>query len=174
MKEGYKDIKEILQEVGEEEGMSSREMNDLWKHQIVYTKLMMEKEGVYAILLPYIGSLNINIKQAERELINKKKELYTSFLDKVDKMLNHFKYGKYNNAHKKMTGVNKMAQRIVNYFFTGEVKYKEYIKHDKCYDLIENYSNDKYEKRDIRLKEVNREERMEKYRLMKIKKDENI
>lgn len=152
MKEGFKSIDEILAEVGKEEGMSLREMKDLWGHQKKYIQKQMDTEGVYAIFLPYIGTLSVNVKQYAKEIKNKTRSVYKSFIDKVASLKKHKNYTKSANAHKKITGVNRLARHIITNYHTGLERSKNILVHYKCWDIIAKYSNRGYEKRDTPIK----------------------
>lgn len=148
MKEGFRTLKEIIQEVAdEEEHFSYKDIEDIWIHQREYTKKCMEQEGVYAIFLPYIGTLSLNIKQAKKEILGKSKIFYKNFLDKIEKLKQHPNYTENGNTHKKVTGVNRLARSIIRRFETG-IKEKRLIKHKECWTIIEKYSNDGYAKRE--------------------------
>lgn len=152
MKEGFKSIDEILKEVAEDEGMTFEEVKDLWDHQKNYIKKQMDTEGVYAIFLPYIGTLSLNVKQFSKELTNKTRDTYRNFINKVAKLKDHEKYTKFDNAHKKVTGVNRLARYIVNNYQTGIEISKKLLAHNKCWNIITKYSNKGYEKRETPIK----------------------
>lgn len=147
MKEGYKTVDEILLEVAKEEGMTLKETKDLWNHQKEYIKKQMEKEDVYSIFLPFIGTLSLNVKQYIKEVKGKKKSFYANFISKVEKLLNHENYLEYNNSHKRVTGVNRLARYIVSKYITEEVKSKKIIEHKKCWEVIGKYSNGSFNKK---------------------------
>ena len=147
MKEGFKTIQEIIKEVGEEEGFSYNEMEDIWIHQRNYIKKMQEKEGVYAIFLPFIGTLSLNVKQAKKELKGKSKEFYKNFLKKVEDLQLHPNYTQYHNSHKKVTGVNRLARNIIRRFETFIEKERKLIPHKDCWEIIEKYSNNIFTKK---------------------------
>tara|TARA_R110002012_G_scaffold119169_2_gene268160 strand:- start:161 stop:604 length:444 start_codon:yes stop_codon:yes gene_type:complete len=147
MKEGYRSLKEILKEVGEEEGLSMKEINDIWLHQKTYIKKSMEMEGVYSILLPFIGTLSLNVKQYAKEIKGKKREFYDNFTKKVEELKKHPNYSQYENAHKRVTGVNRLARYIISKYDTGLKKNKKLIVKSKCWKIIEKYSNGVFEKK---------------------------
>jgi hypothetical protein len=146
MKEGFKTVEEILLEVAKDEGMTLKEVNDVWKHQKVYIKKQMEKEGVYSIFLPSIGTLSLNVKQYTKEIKGKAKSFYKDFINKVEKLLQHEKYSEFGNAHKKVTGVNRLARYIIGHYDTGIKRTKKIIEHKNCWDIITKYSNGAFEK----------------------------
>lgn len=146
MKDGFKSIEDILDEVAEEEGLSRREIKDIYRHQKRYINKQMEKEDVYAIFIPFIGTLSLNVKQAEKEIRGKKRNVYSSFIKKVSKLKKHENYSEYSNSHKRVTGVNRLARYIMNHYDTGVEKIKRLIPHKKCWDVIEKYSNNKFTK----------------------------
>ena len=148
MKEGFRSIEEILLEVAKDEGMSKKEIEDVWLHQQSFIKKQMEKEGVYSILLPFVGTLSLNVKQFTKELKYRPRELYKSFINKVSKLKIHSNYTKYENAHKKITGVNRLTRNIIKNYYTGIEKSKNLIIHSKCWDIISKYSNGVFKKRD--------------------------
>lgn len=148
MKEGFITDDEILKELSKETDFSYSELKDIWIHQREYIKQMMEEEDVYSIFIPHIGTLCLNTKQARLEAKGKIKENYVDFFDKLDRLENHPNYTYYSNPHKKITGVNKLARNIHRNFETGIKRLKKLIPHKKCWDIIENHSNGKYEKRD--------------------------
>lgn len=144
MKEGYKSIEDILKEVGEEEVMSQREMNDLWKHQKDYINKKQEEEGVYAIFVPFIGTLSLNVKQYTAEVRSKNKSYYKEFTDKINKLKSDIRYVKYSNAHKKVTGVHRLIKYITEKFET-EKNLRKWLasKTTERWELISKYSNNK-------------------------------
>lgn len=152
MKESFKSIDDILLEVAKEEGMSKSEIKDLWNHQKIYVKKQMESEGVYAILLPFVGTLSLNVKQYSKELKGKTRKFYSNFTDKVAKLKEHENYSKYGNAHKKVTGVNRLARYIIRKYYTGIEKSKNLMFHNKCWDIISKYSNGVFDKREETIK----------------------
>lgn len=141
MKEGFKPIKEILIEVAKEEGMSWREIEDIWLHQIRYIKHKMSLKEVYAIFLPYLGTLSLNVKQFKKEIKFKSRSFYKDFIEKVKDLQQHPKYTLYRNAHKKTTGIHKLVNYVVNNFKVKKVEKKDFSIHKKCWDLISKYSN---------------------------------
>jgi hypothetical protein len=148
LKEGYKDINEILREVGEEEGLNMNEMKDIWRHQKKYINQKQEEDGVYAIFIPFIGTLTLNVKQYTKEIRHRNKYYYTEFIKKVEKLKNDIRYKKYSNAHKKTIGIHKLVNYITNKFET-EKNFRQYVKNPKnCWELISKYSNDKLKKKD--------------------------
>ena len=52
MEEGFKTIQEILKEVAEDEGMTKRQIKDLWSHHKSYIINQMKSPEVYAIHIP--------------------------------------------------------------------------------------------------------------------------
>lgn len=148
MKEGHKSIDDILREVAEDEGMNFRQIRDVWKHQKLYIKKKMEQDDVYAIFLPSLGTLCLNTKQYLRERRGKNREYYKTLKEKVERLINHQRYGIYGNAHKKITGVNKIARYVIKHFHTGIEVTRKIIPHKICWPIIEKYSNGGYEKRD--------------------------
>ena len=158
MKDGYKSINDILKEVAQDEGMSFREVRDLWGHQKKYIKKQMETDGVYAIFLPYIGTLSLNVKQFHKELRGKCKERYADFIQKVKNLENDHRYTEFNNAHKRITGVNRIARYLIRHYHTGIEKIKKILPHKYCWPIIEQYSNGVFEKRDEILRKPKREE----------------
>lgn len=148
MKQGFKSIKDILLEVAEEEGLNRTEIKDIWNHQESYIKKKMEQEGVYAIFIPFLGTLSLNVKQFSKEIKGKSRSFYKDFIKKVKDLKNHKNYKKYANAHKKVTGVNRLARYIISRYHTGIEVSKNLIVHSKCWEIIEKYSNGVYEKRD--------------------------
>lgn len=147
MREGYKSIKDILTEVAEEEGMTYRELKDVWNHQKHYIKKLMDKENIYAIFLPTIGTLSLNTKQADREKRGKDKSYYKSFLEKVEALKNHENYRTYKNSHKRVTGVNRLYRYINSTYETGTEE-KKLSPHKECWNTILKYSNNVYKKKD--------------------------
>ncbi|MFT6125916.1 MAG: rubrerythrin [Flavobacteriaceae bacterium] len=144
MKEGYKSIEDILKEVGEEEGMSLREMTDIWKHQKAYINKKQEEEGVYAIFIPYIGTLSLNVKQYIAEVRYKNRSYYKDFTEKINKLKSDIRYVKYSNAHKKVIGVHRLIKYIAEKFET-EKNLRKWIasKAIERWELIAKYSNNK-------------------------------
>ncbi len=147
MKEGFKNVKDILKEVAEEEGLSVKEINDLWRHQKIYIKKQQSLKGVYSIFLPFIGTLSLNVKQAEKEIKGKSKEFYKEFLEKIKLLKLHPNYREYSNAHKKVTGVNRLARYVIRNYDTGIEKTKKILLHKQCWDIISKYSNKIFKKK---------------------------
>ena len=146
MKEGYCSIEDILKEVGEEEGLTKAEVNDLWKHQKAYINKKQEEEEVYAIFIPFIGTLSLNVKQYALEIKHKNRSYYKNLTVKINSLKNDSNYKKYSNAHKKVTGVHRLLKYITEKFKT-EKTLKEYIlSYEKRWDIISKYSNNKLEK----------------------------
>lgn len=141
MKEGTRYIEDILLEVGEEEGMSKSEMNDLWNHQMAFVKKQAEKEGVYSIFLPYIGTMTLNVKQVLKEMRKRHKRHYLDLIDKVKKLKKHENYTTYNNAHKRVTAANRLARRIIKNYVTDMDKNTRLLFREECWPLISKYSN---------------------------------
>lgn len=158
MKEGFKSINEILLEVAEEEGMTEREIKDLWKHQIKYTQQQMDTDGVYAIFLPFIGTLSLNVKQLTAELKGKNKRKHKKIINKVENLKNHENYTKYRNSHKKITGVNRLARYIISKYNTGLDRSKNLLTRHKCWEIISKYSNCNFEKREEPIKRLQKNE----------------
>ena len=158
MKEGFKSINEILLEVAEEEGMTEREIKDLWKHQIKYTQQQMDTDGVYAIFLPFIGTLSLNVKQLTAELKGKNKRKHKKIINKVENLKNHENYTKYRNSHKKITGVNRLARYIISKYKTGLDRSKNLLTRHKCWEIISKYSNGNFEKREEPIKRLQKNE----------------
>lgn len=148
MKEGFRDIRDILKEVGEEEGFTYTEMNHLFKHQKHYINKLQEQEGVYAIFFPFLGTYAINVKQAEREIRGKSKNHYAKFLKKIEVLKKHPKYKKNANAHKRVIGLNRIVRYITRTFETGIEPIKFLYPHRKCWDIVQKYSNNFYKKKD--------------------------
>jgi hypothetical protein len=146
MKEGFKTVEEILLEVAKEEGMTLKEVKDVWDHQKVYIKKKMEQENVYSIFLPSIGTLSLNVKQYTKEIKGKARSFYKDFINKVDNLVKHDNYSEYKNAHKKITGVNRLARYIVAHYETGIAKSKKILEHKKCWEIISKYSNGAFKK----------------------------
>lgn len=151
MKEGVRTIEEILIEIGKEEGMSLSEMKDIWKHQRDYVNKQMDTEGVYAIFLPYIGTLSLNIKQYTKEVRGKTKSIYQDFINKANSLVKHENYQQFSNSHKRITGVNRLARYIIKNYHTGIERSKRIIVSSKCWEIIEKYSNSSFEKRKEKL-----------------------
>lgn len=147
MNEGYKSISDIVKEVAEEEGMTHSEVRDVWEHQKRYVKTQMETEGVYAIFLPFIGTLSLNTKQFSKEIKNKIRKTHSLIIDKVEKLSKHSNYTKYKNSHKRVTGVNRLARYIIRHYETGIDKNKKLIAHKKCWKTIYKYSNNNFIKK---------------------------
>ena len=141
MKEGFKTINEILLEVAEEEGMSWTEIEDVWLHQKSYIVKQMDKKEVYAIFIPSIGTLSLNVKQFIKEIKYKNKEFYQNFIDKVKNLKENKNYTKYGNSHKKTTGIHRIVKYIVTNFEVEEIKKRKLVLHKKCWELISKYSN---------------------------------
>ena len=158
MKEGFKSINEILLEVAEEEGMTERDIKDLWKHQIKYTQQQMDTDGVYAIFLPFIGTLSLNVKQLTAELKGKNKRKHKKIINKVENLKNHENYTKYRNSHKKITGVNRLARYIISKYNTGLDRSKNLLTRHKCWEIISKYSNGNFEKREEPIKRLQKNE----------------
>lgn len=148
MKEGFRTDEDILREVAKEEGMTIHEIRDVWLHQRKYINKLQEEEGIYAIFLPYIGTLSLNVKQFKKELRYKNKPTYTAFIEKVNKLENDERYKKYGNAHKKTTGIHKLTNYIINNYKTDLIFKKVLAFHKECWSIIEKYSNDVLEKKD--------------------------
>lgn len=148
MKEGFKTIAEILEEVGEEEGFSKREMRDIWKHQESYVKSLMEEKEVYAISLPYIGTLSFNVKQFKKEIITRSKKVHAKTIAKAKALQNMPNYNFYENSHKRVTGVNRLARYIISKYNTGVENTKRIIRHKKCWEIITKYSNGVYQNKE--------------------------
>ena len=72
MKEGFRDIQDILKEVGGEEGLNLAEMRDLWKHQKRYINKKQEDEATFAIFIPTIGTLSLNTTIDNLTIVNGK------------------------------------------------------------------------------------------------------
>lgn len=141
MQEGFKSIKEILYEVAEEEGMTWTEIEDLWLHQKKYIKKKMDQEDVYAIFIPSIGTLSLNVKQYIKEIKHKNRKFYKNFRDKVEKLKANENYTKYGNSHKKTTAIHRLVNYIIDKFEIEESKKETLIIHKKCWDIISKYSN---------------------------------
>jgi hypothetical protein len=148
MKDGYKSINEILKEVAEEEGMPLKEIIDLWKHQKTYIKKLMDAPNIFAIFLPYIGTLSLNVKQYTKEIKNKSRSLHSGFIDKVAILKTHPEYSQFGNSHKRVTGVNRLTRYIIRTYETGLKRSNRIIEHTKCWDIISKYSNDIYKKKE--------------------------
>lgn len=146
MKEGFKSINEILLEVAEEEGMDFAEIKDVWKHQKKYVKQQMDSEKVYAIFLPFIGTLSLNVKQYTREIRGKTRSLYEKLISKIKKLKNHENYTGYGNAHKKVTGVIRLTEHIISNYKTGLESKKNMLIHSKCWDVLSKHSNGAFNK----------------------------
>lgn len=151
MEKGYKSIEEIIREVAEEEGLNFRETRDIWNHQKHYVKKLMETDGIYAIFLPYIGTLSLNVKQFQKEIKTKITDLYKGLVSKIEKLVKHENYSQYSNAHKRITSSNKLARRIISAYDTGHERSKRLLLHKKCWEIIERYSNGQYNKRETKL-----------------------
>lgn len=147
MKEGYKTIDEILKEVAKEEGISLKEVEDIWKHQESYAKKQMDKEGVYAIFLPFIGTLSLNTSQYSKEIKGRIRGLYKTIVNKVSKLKKHENYGEYANAHKKTTGVKRLASKVIKDFET-EVEDSEVLTNSELWSIVSKYSNGVYSKKE--------------------------
>ena len=145
MKEGFKTDSDVLIEIAEEEGLSMREVRDLWKHQKNYIKKLMEQDDVYSIRIPFIGTYCLNVKQAKKEKERRKDDLYHKFYDKIEKLLDHPNFNYFKNAHKRVTGVNRLARVIVRHYDTEVKKPRRLMPHKKCWKIIENYSNGNYQ-----------------------------
>ena len=148
MNDGFKDIADILKEVSEDEGMSLREVQDIFRHQKLFVQKNMEDKEVYAIFIPFVGTLSLNIKQAEKEIKGKVRKTYSEFTDKVKNLKKLKGYKEYGNSHKRVTGVNRLARYIKNHYETGEIKPKRIIPHKDCWETIQKYSNNKFKKKD--------------------------
>lgn len=162
MEEGFKSIDEILEEVAKEEKMTKSEIRDLWNHQKIYTQKQMDKEGVYAIFLPFIGTLSLNIKQYTKELRRKKRNVYKTLTNKVIKLKEHENFSKHSNSHKRVIGVNRLTRYIINHYHTGLHKSKKILKHEKCWDVITKYSNGVFKKREEPLTNKNKYEQIKR------------
>ena len=158
MREGFKSIKEILKEVAEDERMTWTEIEDLWLHQKNYVKKQMEKEDVYAIFIPFIGTLSLNVKQLTAELKGKNKRKHKKIINKVENLKNHENYTKYRNSHKKITGVNRLARYIISKYNTGLDRSKNLLTRHKCWEIISKYSNGNFEKREEPIKRLQKNE----------------
>jgi hypothetical protein len=146
VKEGHKDIKDILKEVGDEEGFSEKEMMDLWEHQKRYINKLQDTEDVYAIFLPYLGTLSLNTKQYKRDIKVKNRSFYKDFGDKVKKLMKHKDFTLCQNAHKKTTSVHRLTKYLLRYYDTG-LEVKETLKkHNRCWEVIAKYSNNVFKK----------------------------
>lgn len=141
MEEGFKSMKEILLEVAEDEGMTWTEIEDVWLHQKKYIKKKMEEEDVYAIFIPFIGTLSLNVKQYIKEIKHKNRKFYKNFIEKVEKLLKHENYTKYGNAHKKTTAIHRLVSYIIDTFDIDEDKKEALVTHKKGWDIISKYSN---------------------------------
>lgn len=141
MKEGFKSIKEILLEVSEDENMSYKEVQDLWIHQREYVKKKMTEDNVYAVYIPYIGTLSLNTAQFDREIKYKNRKVYKKFIDKVTKLKNNVKFTVYGNSHKKTTSVTRLIKYLHKNFIIEYKNRKFYSVHSKCWDIISKYSN---------------------------------
>lgn len=148
IKEGYITVKEIIEEISQEEGIPKSQLTDIWKHQKLYTQKLMETEDVFSIFLPFIGHLSLNVKQVKVELKNRSRKVYEKFLNKVKKLEEHDNFTYYGNPHKKVTGVNRLARRIIKRYHTDIVKERKLIPTKLCWRIIENYSNNKYKKKE--------------------------
>lgn len=146
MKEGHKDIKDILKEVGQEVNLSEKEMQDLWEHQKRYINKLQEKEDVFAIFLPYIGTLSLNTRQYKREIKIKNRVFYKNFSAKVKKLMNHENFTMHQNAHKKTTSIHRLTKYILNHYNAEDDMKKTLPFHRKCWNIIAKYSNDVYQK----------------------------
>lgn len=141
MEEGFKSIRDILKEVAEDEGMTWTEIEDVWIHQKKYIKNKMENKEVYAIFLPFIGTLSLNTKQYIKEIKYKNRKFYKNFINKVESLKKHDNYTKYGNAHKKTTAIHRLVNYIINNFDIEEKKKETLTIHKKCWDIISKYSN---------------------------------
>jgi len=146
MEEGFKTVDQILIEIAKEEGMSLKEVRDIWSHQKIYIKKQMEKEAVYSIFIPYIGTLSLNVKQYTKEIKGKAKIFYKEFIEKVEKLKVHANYSEYANSHNRITGVNRIARYIIAHYETGVLKSKKILEHKKCWEIISKYSNGAFKK----------------------------
>lgn len=148
MKEGYKSIEDIIKEVAKDEGVAVKEVADIWNHQQSYVKKQMDSDDVYAIFLPFIGTLSLNVKQYSKEIRGRIKGLYKTIVKKVTKLKEHENYTEFSNAHKKITGVNKLTRKIIKNFDTGVESTRGVMLHKKCWDIITKYSNGVYSKKE--------------------------
>lgn len=155
LKDGYKDIKEILKEVAMDEGMTYTEIRDVWEHQKHYIKKKMEEKGVYSIFLPWIGTLSLNVKQFKVEIKGKTRKFYKDFIEKKEELEKDPRYKPTGNAHKRVTGVNKLARNIIRHYHTERDYVRKLIPQKECWPIIEKYSNGGYEKRDEPLTVLN-------------------
>ena len=83
-------------------------------------KKKMEEEDVYAIFIPFIGTLSLNVKQYIKEIKHKNRKFYKNFIEKVEKLLKHENYTKYGNAHKKTTAIHRLVSYIIDTFDIDE------------------------------------------------------
>lgn len=165
MKEGYKDIDDILKEVAEDENMTIKEVRDLWEHQKLYIKKQMDEEGVYSIFLPYIGTLSLNVTQVKKEIQWSVRQNHVKFLEKVEALKNHEKFNLCENSHKRVTGVNRLARYIIKNFYSGIESVAKLIKHKECWEVIEKHSNSPFDKREKQLsKEQIKKNKNDKYK----------
>jgi len=148
LKEGTRYIQDILHEVAEEEGMSKKEIRDVWNHQKRYIKQLMDKPGIYSIDIPFLGTLCYNTKYFDKFIEKKwKKDKYKGQIQKSKEIKEHSNYTLYSNAHKRVPGVLRMARSIIRRFETG-IKKRKLIAHKKCIQIISNFSNELYNKKD--------------------------
>ncbi len=111
----------------------------------------MDTEGVYSILLPFIGTLSLNVKHYNQEVKGRVRRLYNDFILKVEKLISHENYERTGNSHKKIIGSNRLARRVIKDYHTEEDKSKRLLSRKKSWSIIEKYSNSKYKKRSKKL-----------------------
>lgn len=66
LKEGTRDIEDILNEVAMEEGYTKQDVREVFNIHKKYIKHIMEKEDSYKIRLPYFGFLYYSTNMAKR------------------------------------------------------------------------------------------------------------
>lgn len=148
MREGFKSIKEILIEVGEEENLSYKEIQDLWIHQREYTKSKMSDDETCAIYIPYIGTLSLNVSTYKKCLKYKNRKVYKNFINKVKNLKENKNYTHFGNAHKKRSSILKLIRYIFKNFKVEEDFKNIFSSTSKCWSIISKYSNNKLSKKE--------------------------
>lgn len=161
MKDGYKSIDKILEEVWQEEKQRNPKIKlsnikDVWKYNIEYLQHLQEDEETVAIKIPYIGTLSLNLKQFKIEKKGYSKKKYKNFFEKAAKLREDLlvikrKDSNYKSVHEKMAGLNRLYKYITRTYDTGATEAVHLVRQRETIETIEKYSNDVYQKREIDL-----------------------
>lgn len=149
MKEGIRYIEDILKEVSQEEGISYKELKELWNLHIERIKVLMEQEGVHIIHLPKIASLyfscaynKVQNKKLKKDKFNHQKEEELLEIIKNEKLKTKTKY---EFPQEKKLGFHTYLFHIRRFFGF----YKKYTPKEKAIKQVEKYSLGQLEDKDL-------------------------